>query len=72
MKAATDEAVGAFNWKRISIHAAREGGDSERLSVMLTDVISIHAAREGGDDEVKRCRFDNYISIHAAREGGDA
>ena len=34
----------------ISIHAAREGGDTGRPSMVIYDlVISIHAAREGGD-----------------------
>ena len=38
--------------ENISIHAAREGGDSRLVSATATAVISIHAAREGGD----RCR----------------
>ena len=33
----------------ISIHAAREGGDSIRKKFILLFDISIHAAREGGD-----------------------
>ena len=33
----------------ISIHAAREGGDSSRVFSKLSYIISIHAAREGGD-----------------------
>ena len=33
----------------ISIHAAREGGDSEIVATLLLSTISIHAAREGGD-----------------------
>ena len=59
--------------EKISIHAAREGGDADELSVYLqTSAISIHAAREGGD-LFKHLRYITYrISIHAAREGGDA
>ena len=34
----------------ISIHAAREGGDSVSPAQMQLINISIHAAREGGDD----------------------
>ena len=33
----------------ISIHAAREGGDTDIVSTPDTQLISIHAAREGGD-----------------------
>ena len=35
--------------RRISIHAAREGGDAENLGHDCNQAISIHAAREGGD-----------------------
>ena len=55
----------------ISIHAAREGGDTDGFSLLYAPVISIHAAREGGD---LLDAFDGnvrLISIHAAREGGD-
>ena len=34
---------------RISIHAAREGGDGAAEFDEMTGDISIHAAREGGD-----------------------
>ena len=37
------------NIKKISIHAAREGGDTVNVSSKPTADISIHAAREGGD-----------------------
>ena len=33
----------------ISIHAPREGGDSDGLFVLFSFLISIHAPREGGD-----------------------
>ena len=33
----------------ISIHAAREGGDTGTICTELGYIISIHAAREGGD-----------------------
>ena len=35
---------------RISIHAAREGGDAIIVKGGFTFMISIHAAREGGDE----------------------
>ena len=34
---------------KISIHAAREGGDRTPIGVVHMRIISIHAAREGGD-----------------------
>ena len=34
---------------KISIHAAREGGDPLRQKLGFIHIISIHAAREGGD-----------------------
>ena len=34
---------------KISIHAAREGGDALAVYIVKKDKISIHAAREGGD-----------------------
>ena len=37
------------NMRRISIHAAREGGDELAVITPLAFAISIHAAREGGD-----------------------
>ena len=36
--------------ERISIHAAREGGDKIHAYARISSSISIHAAREGGDD----------------------
>ena len=57
---------------RISIHAAREGGDVETQAGGFTCKISIHAAREGGDLSVHCVSVRQpLISIHAAREGGD-
>ena len=56
----------------ISIHAAREGGDTIAKQINWLIPISIHAAREGGD--MHNCALDvasPAISIHAAREGGD-
>ena len=35
--------------RRISIHAAREGGDLALSTCCSKNGISIHAAREGGD-----------------------
>ena len=55
----------------ISIHAAREGGDSHGRRQAKAAGISIHAAREGGDN-IGYCHItQGGISIHAAREGGD-
>ena len=73
VKAATVQLVKPCKCARISIHAAREGGDAARMPKVRNDEISIHAAREGGD-----CGFLSavavpcHISIHAAREGGDS
>ena len=52
MKAATVSEQTAPNGWRISIHAAREGGDAARMPKVRNDEISIHAAREGGDANV--------------------
>ena len=71
MKAATLLFGLCMHERFISIHAAREGGDTVIIGTNVEYGISIHAAREGGDllgdnDRLKAC-----ISIHAAREGGD-
>ena len=56
----------------ISIHAAREGGDS-KLSIMSSGIKSfqstppVKAATYEGFDR----NMSDVISIHAAREGGD-
>ena len=55
----------------ISIHAAREGGDSSSDTMHTRTAISIHAAREGGDNNPVAKDIPFKISIHAAREGGD-
>ena len=36
-------------FRKISIHAAREGGDVKFAEIDRKNEISIHAAREGGD-----------------------
>ena len=56
---------------RISIHAAREGGDVLAHHMPSVLSISIHAAREGGDVLAHHMPSVLSISIHAAREGGD-
>ena len=71
VKAATSLPSGATEKKRISIHAAREGGDGAVLIVPPCAAISIHAAREGGDLSEGMNPCLSMISIHAAREGGD-
>ena len=40
---------GRHSPRRISIHAAREGGDRSAVDDLGRILISIHAAREGGD-----------------------
>ena len=73
MKAATLLRFIVFMFQRISIHAAREGGDCAAASrVAKSTDISIHAAREGGDFDHRHSLPRKAISIHAAREGGDA
>ena len=43
---------------RISIHAAREGGDVGVIIVFrIIYIISIHAAREGGDNQLNGPRL---------------
>ena len=49
VKAATVATVSSYKSFRISIHAAREGGDLDGLTFAELSEISIHAAREGGD-----------------------
>ena len=49
MKAATKCVCPSPLQQRISIHAAREGGDENGFTAMQETDISIHAAREGGD-----------------------
>ena len=49
MKAATRTGFIVLLAVKISIHAAREGGDDENGNEIEKEVISIHAAREGGD-----------------------
>ena len=72
MKAATVYSADKAIYVRISIHAAREGGDSLLRFLACPSLdISIHAAREGGDLKKLFCDFSFLISIHAAREGGD-
>ena len=49
VKAATHTHAVTGLCPRISIHAAREGGDARGLDYIFNLFISIHAAREGGD-----------------------
>ena len=72
VKAATTRVQSTYSVYRISIHAAREGGDHAVKKLRIYALgISIHAAREGGDQCVNNCVCTFAISIHAAREGGD-
>ena len=72
MKAATCKFCASRHGVDISIHAAREGGDSTAPAAPAANAISIHAAREGGDETKIREARVQLISIHAAREGGDS
>ena len=72
MKAATILQIAQLFHHKISIHAAREGGDCKAPASETAKTISIHAAREGGDMCEMQKAYDKGISIHAAREGGDA
>ena len=49
VKAATAVIYNLYKTFRISIHAAREGGDDVTFFFPISVDISIHAAREGGD-----------------------
>ena len=72
MKAATRLNQRDVSPLRISIHAAREGGDKIPTRPRPSSRISIHAAREGGDIYALIDDLEEFvISIHAAREGGD-
>ena len=71
MKAATNRINSGIRIPRISIHAAREGGDNAGARHLWRGHISIHAAREGGDAKSVPNFPNIVISIHAAREGGD-
>ena len=71
VKAATLCICGVARAARISIHAAREGGDILVAALVNRQAISIHAAREGGDSSGMSFPNKCNISIHAAREGGD-
>ena len=54
MKAATAlKDFSSISW-RISIHAAREGGDDIIPKTLDRITISIHAAREGGDGDTQK------------------
>ena len=72
MKAATRTIIIFGLTCKISIHAAREGGDYGEKALDASCRISIHAAREGGDNGEPPSQYNGLqISIHAAREGGD-
>ena len=53
MKAATAASTPLDQRADISIHAAREGGDSFLMFSIYSFGISIHAAREGGDRKAR-------------------
>ena len=60
MKAATIQSYAYSVKNKISIHAAREGGDDATMSYDTAPGISIHAAREGGDPVRTRIGFRQY------------
>ena len=49
VKAATTVVQKNTQWQKVSIHAAREGGDYHGFAPTQHGSVSIHAAREGGD-----------------------
>ena len=57
MKAATADNPKILPVSKISIHAAREGGDYLNNDNIAELMISIHAAREGGDTPNSLCCF---------------
>ena len=65
-------ALANANAEKISIHAAREGGDCHRCSTQTDEgKISIHAAREGGDlggkhGSPQRRKFQSTPPVKAA------
>ena len=64
---------GASHHPQISIHAPREGSDTQRSPEADTPAISIHAPREGSDVSALIGAFCAFlISIHAPREGSDS
>ena len=56
----------------VSIHAPREGSDSNELLILFAIFVSIHAPREGSDFVVTPMRVKSHVSIHAPREGSDS
>ena len=58
VKAATSKCDSLPQSSRVSIHAAREGGDRSAEDAVIKEDVSIHAAREGGDRFIKK-RFCN-------------
>ena len=56
VKAATAAGYAVTGFNRISIHAAREGGDLTGRDDVKAECISIHAAREGGDRKATRIK----------------
>ena len=63
MKAATCREWSDPLFPLISIHAAREGGDSYNAWELPIFAISIHAAREGGDALTEFAKImDDYFN----------
>ena len=72
MRGATDVLEAQAKAEAISIHAPREGSDTQvGENVTVTGGISIHAPREGSDVYNVVTNKDKTISIHAPREGSD-
>ena len=60
------------DFRRISIHAPREGSDGRKVIFNCYGYISIHAPREGSDGAAAGYAMAIMdISIHAPREGSD-
>ena len=77
MKAATPHVRYGYTRIRISIHAAREGGDGCAQADKCRVIISIHAAREGGDfaspcHQSSVIKFQSTPPVKAATAGWKA
>ena len=55
----------------VSIHAPREGCDTDLVDLLDDSEVSIHAPREGCDSSSAGIASFRSVSIHAPREGCD-
>ena len=72
MKAATGGRIARAHGSRISIHAAREGGDLRaKLQVTQGQLFQSTPPVKAATIRNRAVQLPIVISIHAAREGGD-